>query len=447
MKKIYSVLFVLFISLFIVGCDKESTSQSVSESENESKSISINDIINKIDYYIDELNSISGGEIEVDMKGNHSYSIVNLSNSQICSRDDFNDYDNNQNNIDEFSSEVILNNTIFLDEVKHHMASCDGFSNNELCTYVNEDMNYSIKVEVNGDLMNVTYYVYRKEAEKEIEWLNVVKLSLDTLEDGRIKFLNSDEVYHTNGKHRYFYYDFIEDENWITLGNWEDGSVFYNYYDAINGDSYNYNKYFSIYGIETFVSRYNPNDKIEYSINLVNDEIDSYKLNFFNDKGRLFEYNFYDINNGELSLKWNLLEADGWEYFTRNNYKKIKLYGPDGILLDDSFRIYLSLKDTGFDFLHASKKIQEEEFNDTLISLNDYGLSFDTSFVNENSIKNAVDYISENYNKFTTVDGLNMFDEDILDQIKVYNTGIDNKVDLENIMNEIKEYNDSIEEE
>jgi hypothetical protein len=150
----------------------------------------------------------------------------------------------------------------------------------------------------------------------------------------------------------------------------------------------------------------------------INDEMEviAETIVFFNDYATVFHYEDWSTLDSDIILRWNLIEASGWDYaYVPDEYSSPDraLY-KDGVDLfpNDSIGAYIT---PNFVSLQLIKRMTNEEINDNLLDLSQYGLTFSMQELSMEYLNSVRAEAIETVLEFDLYSNLNIFDEDFTD--------------------------------
>lgn len=174
------------------------------------------------------------------------------------------------------------------------------------------------------------------------------------------------------------YYEFIQNQSFYSLEFDKDENYIYHFVSEENMEEIEVqgNMFSSEMDFHVLWSDFSRNIKFNFDLNqdltILSEEID-----YYNEYAILFSYIDEDSLDNDISLKWNLLETDGWDTVSLNSQVLITectLYKNDTVLFPNDI-ILISLASNRI-FLSLEKTFTQSQITNNILNLSEYNLLF-----------------------------------------------------------------------
>ncbi len=202
----------------------------------------------------------------------------------------------------------------------------------------------------------------------------------------------------------YNYEEFLEGDHLTVINSLEGDWITYTCYDFSVGKQSSY----SLHNGEENIIFYDLQNKTEFFYKFISGVLDAQNVGFSNDNDFTIGYEEGGyIPEGLVQIRWQMLEATGWDYVIVQNMEASNIQEGDGIFKDEQ-NLYVYGDDQlnvdlnpMFANIRLAKMYEKSELTDQILNLSSYGLTFSFNEI-------SVDLINQ-----TLEDGLQMVDEKI----------------------------------
>ncbi len=221
------------------------------------------------------------------------------------------------------------------------------------------------------------------------------------------------EFTHFKERNIYNYFEFLENISLINMRYRDEQNYEYEYRNQID------NELFLVYYAsdlnlpDDYTLRwYNPKTNIRTTYHDGNDAIRHFEV--FNQKTAIFDYT--DYLNGNISLRFQLLEASGWDYayLDSNAHPNEGVY-KDGVMLFQphqykQFNVDLSEK---FANVGVTIDLKKEELTNEILNLNVYQMDFNNPTITIEYIQQTLDNLYEESKHLAVYRGIDFYSGNI----------------------------------
>ncbi|BCR35657.1 hypothetical protein [Mariniplasma anaerobium] len=426
MKKIF-ILCVLVLSVAIItGCAKEEDIFGSYDFENKTQD-SLDDIKETISDYKTKMLDIA------DLQEREA-----ITDQTTFTRDELPEID--ENNINDNNARLIFYRTAMdLENIVFFLDSCESFEENSFCTLTGIYQNITIKVKKENDQLYIEEYINNNhlqgtqmiyQVRANIIYLNFIE---DNIYIQKVRDINYSSL--DDSTQSVSYESYYESGDYISLGVEKKGSNAYYYY-VENAKKEVFHTFTNNDNQDIYISIYDPEKSFDSSI-VLNGELDVIQSGI-NYKNPLSNFSYYSnpLINHPITLRWDLLEIQGWTTVEIDNIDQNKVF-IDGVEVlqdyDKSFFVGDSYQ-IRYDFDEI-----EEPLTQSILDLSQEGLLFnaisleklnqDKMFLEDNymSILENFNFSLDAQNNYTKINEMIPFSSDESIVNEMFETLIENE--------------------
>jgi hypothetical protein len=396
MKKV-QIVFLLFIALtFLNACKKEDSLS----------------LIEKLNEYQEKIAEI----IENDKSENEliSLGVTNLESSIyddpfMLPKEDYLEVYNKQrdNQTDVQLDPILMQYKLLLDEVILKL------NENDIEMVIAE-----IELDVRG-FFNLDAYVELLSSGEILIRLSVEVAEYSYYSGLKIGYEEDDfyliELTKASDTNSFEYIEFLENNHVINI-RYNQNAYWYRYQNQNDNTLYEIAEATEFESTSFILRWFNPETNVRTLIS-IGGEGNFHNFELFNEKGIYFSY-FEDFDTELISVAWQLLEADGWDYIYHENNKNNPLNGiySNGEKLFSDAKVNLDLGQR-FANVRLEYKMTKEELTNSHLDLSYYGLSFNYPDLDLETLENIKSNALDESAYLSIYKGIDFLNDDLSNEL------------------------------